>query len=64
MYQHGFFLALSLATINIFSWQGYITLAYPYQSQALRRLPTVMPIFGYLGNTSALMHMSYFFNMT
>ena len=26
----------------------------------LRRLPTVMPIFGYLGNT-LLMHMSYFF---
>ena len=24
-------------------------------------LPTVMPIFGHLGNTSALMHMSYFF---
>ena len=26
------FLSLSLATINILSWQSYITLAYPYQA--------------------------------
>ena len=26
----------------------------------LRRLPTVQPIFGHLGNTSALIKMSYF----
>ena len=28
----------------------------------LRRLPTVQPIFGHLGNTSALINMSYFFS--
>ena len=29
----------------------------------LRRLPTVQPIFGHLGNTSALINMSYFFQL-
>ena len=29
----------------------------------LRRLPTVKPIFGHLGNTSALINMSYFFQL-
>ena len=31
------------------------------KSPKLRRLPTVKPVFGYLDNTSALMHMSHFF---
>ena len=31
------------------------------QTCTLRRLPTVQPIFGHLGNTSALINMSYFF---
>ena len=30
---------------------------------ALRRLPTVQPIFGHLGNTPALINMSYFFQL-
>ena len=30
---------------------------------ALRRLPTVQPIFGHLGNTPALINMSYFFKL-
>ena len=29
------FLGLSMATINILSWQSYITLAYPYRSQVI-----------------------------
>ena len=29
----------------------------------LRRLPTVQPIFGHLGNTSALINLSYFFQL-
>ena len=29
----------------------------------LRRLPTVQPIFGHLGNTPALINMSYFFQL-
>ena len=29
----------------------------------LWRLPTVQPIFGHLGNTSALINMSYFFQL-
>ena len=28
----------------------------------LRRLPTVTPIFGHLGNMSVLVHMSFFFS--
>ena len=30
---------------------------------SLRRLPTVQPIFGHLGNTPALINMSYFFQL-
>ena len=33
------------------------------KSGYLRRLPTVQPIFGNLGNTSALINMSYFFQL-
>ena len=32
-------------------------------ARLLRRLPTVQPIFEHLGNTSALINMSYFFQL-
>ena len=38
-----------------------ILLLNSYVVAGLRRLPTVQPIFGHLGNTSTLMYISYFF---
>ena len=40
-----------------------ITVAIKVKKITLRRLPTVQPIFGHLGNTSALINTSYFFQL-
>ena len=53
------FLSLSLATINILSWQSYITLAYPYQAIVTKHRLKIAVFFTWLLMTATVLKSTF-----